>query len=118
MVIAASFISLANFAMTAAGLSMEFVAINWWGLLFFVVLTLITFQFAGAGVTQKSHSRFFTYVFGSMTIKFFICITAVVAYYIVIKPGNMLTILSFFVMYIIFAVIETVCLVKLSKSKV
>jgi hypothetical protein len=116
MLVATALVGGTNALLGSMGADAWLVKFTWESLAFFFVVTLLLFVLALNGVRNRSHSSFMGTVFGAMAIKFIICIVAVIVYLKVIKPDSIIFILPFFVMYVIFTVIETASLVRAIKQ--
>ena len=89
---------------------------SWYSLIFFVFTTILVYSLSSIGIKGSSNTGFIYYVLGSMGLKFLLCFVAIVVFYYYTLPTNMYFVAPFLVMYIVFTVVETYSLVKLSRT--
>lgn len=80
---------------------------TWICLLFFTFITLFTLYLAELSSKSSTASKSVFTVLGAMTLKFVFSILLIIGYYLAVKPAKATFIIPFFVLYAVFAVIET-----------
>lgn len=78
----------------------------------------LSFYFSQKAVRVQSHHAFVRFVYVGVFAKLLVCLAAILAYVYFSRPNITVgTILLFFFLYIVYSVLETVSLYKLSKTR-
>lgn len=83
--------------------------------IFYAVLSPIMFWWASKGIISNNNYKFVTAITGSMTIKLLLSLVFIVTYAFLFKPGKPYFIISFFVEYSCYTILEVVEMMKLTK---
>jgi len=90
----------------------------WVCFLFFTCQTLFIIAMAGMGERMSSPSGGVSVVLGAMGLKFLFSILMILAYLLAVKPDTMIFIIPFFILYIIYTIIETYHLLQMRTNAV
>ena len=81
-------------------------------------ISLVSYIMGRQGLASSNHNAFVRAIYGSMLIKFFLCIVGIVAYVLIYKPNvSKLTVFSLLFIYLIYTVFETLSLFRLTRLK-
>ena len=84
----------------------------------FFLLSLFVFRMQYVAMYKSNPNVFIRSVIGSMIIKMFACVIAVIAYYFISKPAfNKPAVYIAMVIYIVYLVVEVRTIMKLNKTK-
>ncbi|RFS24786.1 hypothetical protein DVR12_06210 [Chitinophaga silvatica] len=88
------------------------------GNLLMAFISLVSYIIGRQGLASSNHNAFVRAIYGSMLIKFFLCIVGIVAYVLSFKPDfSKLTVFSLLFIYLIYTIFETLSLFRLTKLK-
>jgi hypothetical protein len=81
-------------------------------------ISLVSYIMGRQGLASSNHNAFVRAIYGSMLIKFFLCIVGIVTYVLIYKPDvSKLTVFSLLFIYLIYTVFETLSLFRLTRLK-
>ncbi len=84
----------------------------------FFLISLVVFRMQYLAMYHKNPQVFVRKVMGSMLIKVFACLAAVVAYYFISGPAfNKPAVYASMIIYIVYLVVEVRTIMKLNKTK-
>lgn len=87
------------------------------GNILLAVVTALSYYFSDKGMHKQSGHAFVRGVFLSTFAKLMLCAAAVIVYVVCFKEYvTKGTLILFFLLYILYTVLETVCLMKVAKS--
>ncbi len=89
----------------------------WICFVFFTLLTLLTIYITSISAKASNKVKGTTMILGAMGIKFLFSMFLILGYILAVRPDNARFILPFFVLYILFTVIETNYLLKITKTQ-
>ncbi|MEZ4883130.1 MAG: hypothetical protein R3E32_00245 [Chitinophagales bacterium] len=89
----------------------------WICFVFFTILTFLTIYITSLSAKASSKVKGTTMILGAMGIKFIFSMFMILAYLLAVSPDSPRFILPFFVLYILFTVVETNYLLKITKGQ-
>jgi hypothetical protein len=95
--------------------SLQYENFAWFSLLFFVLVTLLTFSIALNGLKKNTGHGFVASVNGTVLLKIFLSIAFIIVYILLARPKGPAFIFPFFVFYIVFTFFEVRELLKAQK---
>lgn len=99
-------------------LFVSFQLFTWLSLTFFFLVSCGVYLMASKGVSANSSYRFVSMVMGSFTGKLMLCTVFLLLYVVIAKPqGKPFFIIPFFILYIVYTVMEMIELLKLNAKK-
>ena len=84
---------------------------------FFTLLTFLTIYITSISVKASNKVKGTNMILGAMGIKFLFSMFLILAYILAVRPDDARFILPFFVLYILFTVIETKYLLQITKTQ-
>lgn len=88
----------------------------WVCYVFFALLTFLTIYITSLATKASSKSYGTTMILGAMGVKFILSMFMILGYILVVNPENPRFVLPFFVLYILFTVVETNYLLRITKE--
>lgn len=88
---------------------------SWFSLLFFLVITTISFQINAFTLLNQLRQHFMQIFLATIVGKFLLSIAFIATYALIATPSTYLFIIPFFIFFLVYKVIEIVFILQLSK---